>query len=772
MNYNSKPGREDNLFRYIIQTFFPFWPLFLILIIAFLLAAWGYLRYATPVYEASASIIIKDEKKGVDDSRIMESINPFDSKKIVENEIEVLQSRDLMNAVVGALNLYAPVYEKSVMKSKSAYASSPVMIVVKEPENIRISDEEPENFYFNYDVKNEKVYFSGEKYPLNEWIEISNGQTIKFVKNDKRTRGATNPLYFNSLNPKIISEDLVEELDINVTNKLSSVVNLSIKDPVPEKAEDILNQLILEYNQKINDDRKELAYNTLAFIEDRIQNVEKDLDEIDNRIEKYRSNEGVIDLSAQGRLYLEDVGENDKQISELELQLAVLNNVENYVISKGSAGGFVPSTLGINDPILSQLIEKLYNLEVEYERLKKTTAENNPILTSISNQIAKIRPSILENVSSQRQNLQSRLNNLNSNNRRFNSTLSNIPGKERTLLEINREKTIKNNLFSYLLQKREESALANIPTNENSALVNKAEASIKPVSPKPLFTYLIAFSMAIVGGMGYVKGKEVLSDKILFRSEIDEYTHIPIIAELFNIKLPKYKKFTKPEDFVLIEQLRHLGARLGLYRRDFSQRRILITSGISGEGKSFVSSNLAYSLAQTGRKVVLVDMDFRKPFASQLFDLSSSKGIIGFLKNQVTYDEVIHPSDVNPNLFIVSTGAEGDDYSEILLNGKLEILMESLSEDFEYVIIDSAPINVLAEVNLLAEFSDKTLYIIRHGYTSKESVKRLDDSAILQSLKNVSIVFNGLKNRGMVATEYGYGYDLKHMMSSYAKQNA
>ena len=770
MNYNSKIGKEDNLFRLIIQSFFPFWPLFLILVFCCLLAAWGYLKYTTPVYEASASIIIKDEKKGVDDSKIMESINPFDSKKIVENEIEVLQSRDLMKGVVKELNLYAPIYEDDGLKIRSAYTSSPIKVISENSSKIRITNEEPERYSFSYNFDKEQVDFSGKKYQLDEWLEISNGQKLKFIKNDKINRSTKNPLFFYLFNPKIISFELGEELDISTSNKLSSVVNLTIKDEVPERAEDILNKLIQEYNQKIIEDQNDLALSTMTFIDDRIERVEQELDELEYKIEEYRSNEGVINLSEQGRLYLQDVGENDKQISEIQLQLAVLNNVENYVVSKGSTGGIVPSTLGINDPILSQLIERLYDLEVEYERLKRTTAENNPVLTSISNQISKIRPSILENVKSQRQNLQSRLNSLNSNNRRFNSTLSNIPGKERTLLEINRRKTIKNNLFSYLLQKREETALSNIPTNENSSLIDKAEASIDPVSPKPIFIYLIALFLALVMGIGYVKGKEILSGKVLYRSEIEEYTKIPIIAELFHVKRSKYRKFIKPHDFVLIEQFRQLGARLGLYRRDVNHKRILITSGVSGEGKSFVSSNLAYSLAQTGKKVVLVDMDFRKPYTSELFDLSSSQGIIGFLKKEASYGEIIHSSNVNPNLFVVSTGAEGGDYTEILLNGKLGFLLDSLSEDFEYVILDSAPINVLAEVNLLAEFSEKTLYIIRHGHTSKESIKRLDESISLQSLKNVSIVFNGIKNRGMVKTEYGYGYDLKHQMASYAKQ--
>lgn len=771
MDYNSKNGTEDSIVRSIIQTFYPFWPLFLILILGCLLAAWGYLKLATPIYEASASIMIKDEQKGVDDSRIVESMNPFDSKKIVENEIEVLQSRDLMNAVVRSLYLYAPVYEDMGMKSKSAYNSSPIRIMVQEPDRIQIPNEKPEKFSLNYDADKEEVIISGKRYVLNEWVEISNGQTVKFIRNDRRNATAGNSLYFNLINPKLISEGLVKDLDLKVTNKLSSVVNLSIKDAVPERAEDILDHLIQEYNKKIIEDKKELAHNTLAFIEARIENVEKDLDQLENNIEDYRSSAGVIDLSEQGRLYLQDVGENDRQITELELQLAVLNNVENYVISKGSTGGIVPSTLGINDPTLSQLIERLYNLEVEYERLRRTTAENNPVLSSISNQIEKIRPGILENVNSQRQNLQSRLNNLNSNNRRFNSTLSNIPGKERTLLEITRSQTIKNDLFSYLLQKREETALSNIPTNENSGIVNRAEASMVPVSPKPLFTYLIAFSFAMVLGIGIVKGKEVLGGSILFRSEIEKYTHIPIIAEIFNIKVPNAKKFEKPKEFILIEQFRQLGARLGLYRRNVELRRILVTSGISGEGKSFVSSNLAYSFAQSGKKVVLIDMDFRKPYVSELFDLSSSQGTIGYLKNEVDYEEIIHPSGVHPNLFVVSTGARGDDYAELLLNGKIENLMELLSQNFEYVIMDSAPINVLAEVNLLAEYSDKTLYVIRHGHTSKEAVKRLDDSESLQSLKNVSIVFNGVKTRGMVKTEYGYGYDLKHI-DAYANQGS
>ena len=339
MKYNSKTGKEDNLFRYIIKTFFPFWPLFLVLVVVCILAAWGYLKYATPIYEASASIMIKDEEKGVDDSKIMESINPFDSKKIVENEIEVLKSRDLMKAVVRDLNLYAPIYEDAGIKTISAYTSSPIKVIVEDPNKISLSEDEPEKHFFKYNANDEKVIFSGKEYSLNEWFEFSAGQTLMFVKNDHVNKKASNPLFFYLLNPKMISSELIDELDISTSNKLSSVVNLTIRDAVPERAENILNRLILEYNRKIIKDQNELAASTMTFIDERIENVEAELDELEYNIQEYKSNQGVVDLSEQGRLYLQDVGENDKQISELELQLAVLSNVENYVISKGSAGG-------------------------------------------------------------------------------------------------------------------------------------------------------------------------------------------------------------------------------------------------------------------------------------------------------------------------------------------------------------------------------------------------------------------------------------------------
>ena len=757
-----KSTEEENIIRLVIQRFFPFWPLFIALVAIFLTGAWVYLRYATPIYEASATLLIRDENKGVDDSRLMESMNAFDSKKIVENEIEVIQSRDLMRQVVDDLYMYAPISEKGDLKSVSAYTTSPIRIQLQHPEDIAMSSKPNPKVFFSFDERTNIVSIEKKAYPTGKWVKSPYG-IIKFLLNEEKVGCADNSLYFNFVNPKIVTESLLESLEVNSINKLATVVGLSFQDPVPQRGEDVLNHLIFKYNQKAVEERNDMASHTMDFLEDRIKNVESELDELELKIQQYRSSQGVIDLSEQSRIYLQEVGNNNREISDIELQLTVLDNIEKYVISKGNTNGIVPSTVGINDKVLSQLLEKLYNSEIEYEKLRKTTAQNNPILVSIANEIENIRPSILENVQNQRANLESTLRSFNSTNSAYSSTLKTIPKKERMLLEISRRKAIKNDLFSFLLQKREETAMSYVPTNGDSKIIEKAEASLKPVSPKRILVYFGAIVLAFGLGAAYVLGKEMLNSKVLFRSEIEKYTHLPVIAELGRAKGKTDSLLIKPAEMAMMEQFRQLGAKLGLYRRSFKKKKILITSSIAGEGKSFVSINLAYSLAQSGKRVILMDLDFRKPNTSEFFQLGDMPGILDYLKGTVKYQEIMNPARENENLCVVPTGKNAGDYTEILLNGKLEVLFDYLSDGFDYIIMDSAPIDFVSDVNLLAEFSDITLMMLRHDYTPKQILKRIEDSSTLGAFEDVSIVFNGIKNRGFVKESFGYeyGYDFK-----------
>lgn len=750
---NNKANSEENLVSSILFRYLPFWPLFTGLLIVSLLGAWVYLQYfATPAYVVSASLIVKDEEKGVNDSKMTESIDAFTTNKLVENEIDVLSSHSLMNNVVKKLELYAPIYEKGKFKTTSAYTTSPITIEIKSPEKVT---EQPE-VYFQYDARKKKVVIADKAYPLKRWVDTPYG-TMRFKKNKNKTQEATAPLYFSINNPQKVANQIRGKILIESPGKLSSVINLYLEDQVPERGEDILNTLIQAYQQAALTDRSKLAAQTLEFVENRIQLIEKELKDLENKIVEYKSSQGAVDLDERGRQFLENIGTNDRKMAEINLQLAVLDRVEQYVKSKEHTTGIVPSTLGVNDPVLSQLLEKLYSAEIEHQQLSKTTAENNPILLSLTQEISSIRPSILENIRNQRDNLIVSQANLSQTNNRYNSVLQTIPHMERELLEISRQQAIKNNAYSFLLQKREETVLSYAPTAEDIRIVDMAQSSKEPVSPKPLYAYLGAVVLALGAGIALVTSKELFNGKLLFRSEIESHTKAPIVAELTNVERQKGELFNEPTEVAVIEQFRQLRATMGLYGRTFTKKKIMVTSSIPGEGKSYVSSNLAYSLASSGKKVALLDFDLRNPNTSSLFGVAGQTGIIEFLHEDIAPGDIIRDTAFS-NLSIVAAGIDVGDHTELLLNGKLEIFFDYLEKAFDYVIIDTPPVDLISDAFLLSEYCDITLLVMRHSYTPKNIVQRLSQSNKIKSLNEVAIIFNGVKSRGFIKGQYGYGY--------------
>ncbi|HZH94889.1 MAG TPA: Wzz/FepE/Etk N-terminal domain-containing protein, partial [Flavisolibacter sp.] len=427
--------QKESLFSGLLFRYLPYWPIFLLFFVISVGIAYAYLRYTNPKYEATATLIIKDEKKGYDNSEMIESLNQINTKKIIENEVEVLKSRTLMDTVVNVLRLYAPQYEDAGFKAVSAYLTSPLTIEAAHPDALVGS----EKIMLGYDAGKGIVALNGKgNFAINQWVKTPYG-VLKFKpnKNYKAPKKA-NPIYFFLVPPAEVAQGLLGSLAVTPSSKLSTIVYLNFRDEIPKRAEDVLNELIRSYNYTAIYEKNSLAKNTLSFVEERLNAVAKDLDAIERKVQQYKSGTGAVDISTQGQLFLENVSQNDQKLSEINMQLAVLKQVEDFVKSKDKSSGIVPSTLGISDPGLSQLIEKLYTSELEYERLKNTVAENNPLLVSVTDQIAKIRPNIMENIQSQQRSLLASRGNLSSTNNRYNSMLQSIPGKEKRLLEISR----------------------------------------------------------------------------------------------------------------------------------------------------------------------------------------------------------------------------------------------------------------------------------------------------------------------------------------------
>ncbi|HTI09317.1 MAG TPA: polysaccharide biosynthesis tyrosine autokinase [Puia sp.] len=758
MQVTHKKGIEDNggnMFSELLYRYLPYWPLFLVLFIVFGFGAWFYLRYASPVYETSATILVKDEKKGVDDSNLMEQLDLFGSKKLVENEIEIIKSRMLMHEVVENLSLYAPITYKGRIKSKSAYVFSPVTIQVRNPDKLI-----PEKkVFFTYDSLKKEVTVNGQQHPLNQWFSDSVND-IRFIPNPNyEAPKEDKPLFYSMVFVKKVTDELLDALKVSQATKLSAVIDLKLRDPVPQRSEDILNNLINVYNKAAVNDKNALASNTLKFINERLGLVVSELDSVELGIQKYKTRQGIVDISAQGQLYLDNVGANDQKLSEINVQLAVMDQVENYVSSQSDKPGIVPSTFGVADPQLTQSLGKLYDLEVQYEGLRKTTAENNPIAISLRNEIDKMKPSILENIRSLRRNLEAGKGNLSGTSNRYASILQRLPQKERGLVEISRQQSIKNGIYSFLLQKREETALSYNSAVADTRIVDHAESGVNPVSPKHTLIYLVAIIAALGAGAGLVAIREVFNQNIVFRSEIEQYTAVPVIGEIMQ-EASKESPFVIEEGrrTFIAEQFRQLRTSLAYIGINNRKKKILVTSTISAEGKSFISANLAISLALTNKKVVLLELDLRKPRLSNLFNVSREVGLTNYFIGNKEADHIIKSTEVNNNLFIIPSGAIPPNPSELILNGRLEELLKYLDTIFDYIIMDTAPVSPVTDAYLISPMSDATLYVVRHGVTPKMFIKKMDENTRMTALKNMAIVFNGVKSRGMGANTYGYGY--------------
>ncbi len=745
-NQNSFIGSVK--FRYL-----PYWPLFVFLMIVCLICAYYYVAITPPVYNVSATMSIKDERKGVEDSKLLESLNIYTSKTIVENETEVLHSKTLMREVVKNLHLYAPITEEGRFRVSSAYTTSPIAIEAQNPDKIK----ETNKVYFTYDKStNGNVKIGGSEYPLNQWINTPYG-VLKFKKNENQTSKSKGPLYFSLLNVGAVTNGLVLGLEVSTSSKGSTVMDLVFKDEVPQRGEDILNTLIETYNKAAVKEKNVLASTTLAFLDDRLKHVEEELNDIENRIQKFKAEKGVVDLGEQGRLYLSNVGQNDQKVADINVQMAVLDQVEKYAKATGTQGSIVPSTVGISDPTLTTLIEDLYATELDYEKLRKTTGDNNPLVTALSDRINKIRPNILENIQSQKNGLIASRKNLAATNGAYSSTLQTIPKKEKELLEISREQAIKSSVYSFLLQKREETALTYASAVADSRVVDTAQADDAPESPKKSFAYLAALIAAMGLGVAFVSGKELFSTKVLFRNDIEEISPIPVVAELTNVKSSDPIAINSPNNLFITEQFRHLRASIGLFSNRKMQKKMLVTSSITGEGKSFVSSNLAVSLASTQKKVALVDLDLRNPRTSEIFNVTSDIGAINFLEGTCTVEEIVKQTKYK-NLSVIPVGSGTTDPTELLLNDKLNDLFHYLETQFDYVIVDTAPVDPVADAYLLTEYCDMTLFVVRHGYTPKAMIGALEDSGKVKDLKNPVIIFNSVKGRGFFKKGYGRGY--------------
>ena len=748
--FKDKP--QTSIIAQVVHRYLPFWPIFVILTVVSLAIAFVYLRSQTRIYVASAKVLLIDPQKG-GDSKVLDALNIFTEKKIVENEIIVLRSANLMRPVVKQLDLYASTFNEGNVQIEELYAeNSPVTFVAINKDSVYGAGKH----YFDMDWKTETIKINGQRIKFGGILNMG-GTDYRVDVNPRYNRKATGKKFyaiFNSVEGAV--GGVIGSLRVSPQTAGSTVLDLKITTPVPAKGVDVLNKLFEIYNLAGIVDKNRIADTTLNFIDDRLNTVLNQLDSVERNIQDYKSRNNITNLGSQASSYFASIMSLDQQNNLLDLKTQSLGDLQSYINSKNAEPGTVPSLSLLGDNSLSPLLSQLYTEEKELIAARAKGNEQSDAVRLGEKSVAKLKKDIKENMSRIGNNLNIERASVNKELAEKTSMLSEIPEMERGLLNISREQAIKNSIYTYLLQKREETAISTVSTSGDLRVL-EAGYSYGPISPIAKNFYLTGFIIGLLVFLLFVQIVEQFNNKILFRKEIEDKTNVPVISEIVQAKTKDPIAISEGKRTVIAEQFRSL--RTNLAYMGFGaegENCLLVTSSISGEGKSFIAINLAISITLTGKTVALMEMDLRKPKLSRELGVQRDPGMSSFLVNKASLDEIIKPTAFN-GLSLVTAGPIPPNPTELIGKTRFAEMMAELKTRFDYVIIDTAPIGPVTDAQLLAEYADISLFVIRHKHTPNVFIRMIDALHREKKFKNMSIVFNGIKPRGVSLFNYGFG---------------
>ncbi|ADB42356.1 GumC family protein [Spirosoma linguale] len=744
------PENQVNL-RVILLRYLKHWKWFALSLILAGAAAYVYLLYQTPIYKVQASLLIKDDKKGLDGENILKEMDILKPKKTVENEIEIVQSYTLMDKVVDHLNLNVQYFKPTSTIDKEVYGNLPIRLVVERPASALYDDKLDLSF-----VDAQHIKLNDRTYPVNQSVNTPYGR-LRFFTRQPLT-ASFEPMKVKVSPRTETVNNLLKNLTVETTSKASTVLLITLDEAVPEKGEALLKQLIEEYNQAAVVDKNLVAASTLDFIEDRLRLISGELTTVEKDVESYKTSQGITDLSTQAQSFLQTVQANDAQLNQVNIQLGSLNDIERYVTSKGATRGAAPATLSLSDPVLLGLVTKVSELESQHDLLARTTSDRNPLLQSLDSQIKATKESISENIQTIKTQLISTRNQLTSTNKRLEGMVRTVPHKERALLNITRQQAIKNNLYTYLLQKREETALSYASTLPDSRIVDMPRHDEKPIKPVRGMTFALFGLFGLLFPIGVMATRDALNNRVRRRSDVEEASQVPILGEVVKSDGSKALVVVSNSRSVIAEQIRALRTNLQFLRSSQTGCQVvLFTSSISGEGKSFMSLNLGASLALVDRPTVILEMDLRKPKLHSSLGMRNPVGISNYLIGEATLDEVLQPIEGFPNYFLISSGPLPPNPSELLNGPHLARLFTELRQRFDYVIVDSPPIGLVTDAQVIAPLADATLYMVRHDITPKTYLKMVDTLYKEHRFQNLNVILNAVDDGESYYYSYSYG---------------
>lgn len=783
LNNSNIEEQEENInLRVILMKYIIYWPWFIASVIICLGCAFLYLRFQTPIYNTTASVLIKESdprSKAMTQANgavaALQDISGFSMTSNFDNEVEILKSRTLIKKVVNELGLYIQHSKDQTFGYKiPLYRNTPVKVYITPEEAEKLqggaklamtyTPEGKLSLTAEYMLNQEKAESTASFDSLPAVLPTPVG-VFSFTRNDSVK--LEKPVKLNAwvASPTAVAQSYAKNLSVSPISKTTTIAQLSLKNSHKQRAVDFINRLVTDYNQDANDEKNEVAEKTAQFIEERIGIINAELGAAENQLATFKQQAGLTDLSSDAQLALQESSKYEQLRVENATQIQLVEFLKTYINQEESASEVLPANVGLKDQNLSTIIEQYNTMIIERKRLLRTSSESNPAIINMNTGIEAMRRSVQTTVESVLKGLYIAKADIDKQTSKFEARINKAPQQEKEFLTIARQQEIKAALYTMLLQKREENAITLASTATNGRIIEEALAGSAPIAPKKMIIILAALIIGLGLPIGMIFLRDLLKYKIENREDVQKITRAPILGELprCNTKAIGSIVIQENKNNLMEECFRGLRTNL-LFMLEKGQQVILFSSTQPGEGKSFVAGNTATSLAFLGKKVLIMGMDIRKPGLNKVFRLSNrAVGITNYLSNpeHVNLLDMIQHSDISPNLDILPGGPVPPNPTELVAREHLDHAIEELKKHYDYIILDTAPIAMIADTAIIGRVADMCVYVCRADVTPKEGFEYINVLQREKKFKKIATVINDI-DMNKRKHSYGYGYGKRY----------
>lgn len=772
----------------LISKLLIYWPWFVVSILACLLLFFVYVRYQTPMYRVNASVLIKEDDKhssGVNPFAAIQDFGMMSISNNFDNEIEILKSHTLIKKVVCDLGSYTSTVESNIFSYNTPlYHSQPVDVYMSAESADLLEGEVSVKMKYTHPMKVEatvRYTFDGEDMVVDQTIDelpyvlSTMVGDIEFLPNQEVIESwddeSPYAKYITTISsPSDVALGYYAKLTVSPTSKTTTIARVSLEDVVKQRGIDFINHLIDVYNQDANDEKNEVARKTAQFIDERLSIIDKELGSADSELARFKQQSGLTDLASDAQLALHENSQYQQLFAENVTQINLVLSLQDYINNPKNDQDIIPANVGLQNQSLTTVIDEYNKLIMERKKLLRTSSENNPAVVKLNATIEVMKITVKTTIASVLDGLKIQKNEIERQVHKFQGRISSVPQHEKEFLNKTRKQEIKAALYTMLLQKREENAITLAVTASNGRIIEKPLAEKVPISPKKGIFFLAAIIIGALIPMVVLYLREMFRYKIEDKDDVEKITSVPVIGELPIVAERKYGNIQvrENENDIMEEAFRALRTNL-LFMLSGSQKVVAFTSSVPGEGKSFVTANAACSLAFLGKKVIVVGMDIRKPGLNKIFGVNKKNtGVTTYLRDpeNTNLATLIEKSNISPNLDILFGGAVPPNPTELVAKDSLEELLDVLKQSYDYVVLDTAPIGMVTDTQIISRVVDMCVYVCRADFTNKQNFRYINQLEKDSKFPSLAVVINAIdlkKRKNAYKRKHGYGYGYGYM---------